>query len=234
MLQGTPIRVLVVSAKRVTRAGYRFLLEAHADITVTGEATSLVDAFGTVDGIPTDVVVVDTDDDLMCIAHQCQAAMRRRKEHPPTLVLVDRVGEHPHDALGSGVRGVLPNQSSPDEIASAVRLVAAGCMLTSSVAEARPAGGLTTWRPLVSAPETHTDLEQLTRREADVLRLIARGLSNAEISAELFVSESTVKSHVQHLLNKLDLRNRVHAVIYAYEIGIVRARPASLKAVAAP
>lgn len=232
MPQGTPIRVLVVSDKGVTRAGYRFLLEAHPDITVAGEATRLTEGVGTLDGTPPDVVVVDTHDDVMDVAHQCRAATGPRSAHPPTLVLVDQVREHLQDALRAGVRGVLLNRSSPDQIASAVRLVAAGYLLTSSVEEARHADGPTAWRPPPCDPEADTDLEQLTRREAEILRLIARGMSNAEISAELFVSESTVKSHVQHLLNKLDLRNRVHAVIYAYEIGIVRVHPAPPKAVA--
>ncbi|MEO3750455.1 response regulator transcription factor [Streptomyces sp. B6B3] len=170
---------------------------------------------------------------------------RRQQGGAPILVVLDRFEEDSaRRLLRAGARGMLLDRASPAEIVGGVRLVAAGYALVLPPSGRRgsalpPGGSRASYEARsTSAPGEPTErpengeavaccLRHLTRREADVLRLIARGLSNAEISAALLVSESTVKSHVQRMLEKLELRNRVHAVIYAYEAGLVQSDPAS-------
>lgn len=230
-MRGETIRVVVVSRKEVTRAGYRFLLDAQPDLIVVDDAPDIAEVMGGPQASQPDVVVFDTGDGLD--VSSSRRALNRSASAARILALVDQRRPLPHDTLGDGVRGVLLSQSTPEQIAAAVRLIAADYTLSSlpqGVEQAQ--AGSVVCRPEGEDGPAEADLAHLTRREADVLRLLARGLSNAEISAALFVSESTVKSHVQHLLTKLELRNRVHAVIYAYEIGLMRAQPQRLAAAA--
>lgn len=212
-------RILVVNEKTVTRAGYRSLLESNEDLKVAGDAADIGNAVDSIGELQPDLVILDATTDSLDTAGVRRLTAQGPGKPPPVLVLVDRVDERVYRLPQFGVRGLLLNQSSPEQIVSAVRLVAAGYALF--LPNGMPADHVP---PVMreEEPAVGVCLGHLTRREADVLQLIARGLSNAEISAALFVSESTVKSHVQRMLDKLDLRNRVHAVIYAYEIGMVR------------
>ncbi|MGW6056117.1 response regulator transcription factor [Streptomyces sp. NPDC055189] len=214
MQQGKTIKILVVSERSVVRAGYRALLESCPDLDVVGEAESVSQAIQLSAVKSPDIAMVDSESYAIDVtAIRRMVALQKARF---TLMLVDSIDQRVRQLPDVGVDGILLNQSNSDMICAALRIIAAGYSLIS------PARARETESTL-SAVTDGSDLEHLTRREADVLRLIAQGMTNAEISAELSVSESTVKSHVQHMFNKLDLRNRVHAVIFAYEIGIVRA-----------
>lgn len=206
------------------------LFEGNSDLVVVGDAGDTQHAVRSVSGLRPDVVVLDWHSQALdAVEIVRRMTVEAPGTAPPVLVLIDEFDERVHRLLRAGVRGLLLNQSTPAEIVSAVRVVAAGYALLlpgsgrggfdQAPADAAAAAG----EGDDGRRSGHVYRGCLTPREADVLRLIARGCSNAEISSVLFVSESTVKSHVQRMLDKLELRNRVHAVIYAYEVGMVRA-----------
>ncbi|MEV0263613.1 response regulator transcription factor [Streptomyces sp. NPDC050617] len=216
------MRILVISDRTVIRAGYRMLFEGKPDLEVSGDAGDMSQIKNSVDGLRPDVVVIDSETNSLDTAEVIRF-LGAAVPSAPALVLVGEFDDQVQRLLRAGARGLLLNRSSPAEIVAAVRLVAAGYSLLFPCRGRR----LVDWSAPVDGEEKEKGpgrerLGRLTRREVDVLRLIARGCSNAEIADVLFVSESTVKSHVQRMLDKLDLRNRVHAVIYAYEIGMVR------------
>ncbi|MEU7043569.1 response regulator transcription factor [Streptomyces varsoviensis] len=214
------MRILVISDRTVIRAGYRMLFEGKPDLEVSGDAGDMPQIENSVNGLRPDVVVIDSETNSLDAAEVIQF-LGAAVPSAPALVLVGEFDDQVQRLLRAGARGLLLNRSSPAEIVAAVRLVAAGYSLLFPCRGRR----LVDWSVPADGEEKGPGRERLgrlTRREVDVLRLIARGCSNAEIADVLFVSESTVKSHVQRMLDKLDLRNRVHAVIYAYEIGMVR------------
>lgn len=215
------IRVVVVDDQHVVRDGFRTILDAHPDITVVGEAANGVDAVEVAQREQPDVVLMDI---RMPVLDGIEAT--RRLAGPevadPTRVLVLTtfdLDDYVYEALRAGASGFLLKDATRDELIHAVRVVAAGDALLAPTVTKRLISDFVR-RP---AP-VHLDvrrLDVLTSREREVLDLIARGMSNAEIAAVLIVGEATVKSHVAHLLMKLDLRDRVQAVILAYEMGIV-------------
>ncbi|MEZ0090319.1 response regulator transcription factor [Streptacidiphilus sp. EB129] len=222
----------------VSRMGLRLLLEAEPDLQVIGEVTEFHEADAAVARLSPQVVVADAHAEADAAA--ALQAFRRLARHPRgsgvrLVALVHELDESVPLWQAAGAHGVITGQSSPGQIVAAVRMVAAGYRLltpepspaagTSSPGSTPAAGQAAAPAPLATgAPfEEELALNGVTPRERDMLQFIARGFSNAEISEALFLSESTVKSHVQHMLDKLDLRNRVHAVIYAYEKGMVRA-----------
>lgn len=222
-------RILVVDDRTVTRAGYRTLFKGKSDLDVVGDAADIKQAVNYAVGLRPDVVVVDSHPSSFDAAEMIKRiGAEVQEDPPPVLILVDEFDERIRRLLRAGARGILLSRSTPDEIVSAVRLVAAGYTLLFPRCGLEPVDGGPAPSGDPRDAEGDAVLGRLTPREADVLRLIARGCSNAEISAALFVSESTVKSHVQRMLDKLELRNRVHAVIYAYKIGIVHAGTPSL------
>ncbi|MFE7117707.1 LuxR C-terminal-related transcriptional regulator [Streptomyces sp. NPDC057654] len=222
------MRILIISDRTVIRAGYRMLFEGKPDLEVSGDAGEMSQIEKSVAALRPDVVVIDSETNSLDAAEVIRF-LGAAVPGAPALVLVGEFDDQVQRLLRAGARGLLLNRSSPAEIVAAVRLVAAGYSLLFPCRGRR----LVDWSAPAPAPADGEEkgnekepgrerLGRLTRREVDVLRLIARGCSNAEIADVLFVSESTVKSHVQRMLDKLDLRNRVHAVIYAYEIGMVR------------
>jgi DNA-binding NarL/FixJ family response regulator len=170
------------------------------------------------------VVIVDALDEVPDVPLAIQQLITGCAEgRPKILALVQSLERCAPHWQAAGAKGVLDSQASPERIIAAVRMIAAGYRLvipTAGTAAPAPAVPVDPPRPETSGIDLVTS--GITRRERDVLQLIIRGYSNAEISEALFLSESTVKSHVQRMLDKLALRNRVHAVIYAYEKGIVR------------
>ncbi|OEV03290.1 response regulator transcription factor [Streptomyces oceani] len=215
--QGKPIRVLIVSDRSILRAGYRTLLESSPDFKVIDEAENIAQAIKVSAAKSPDIAMLDSGSYAMDLAAIRRMVALQGARY--TLMLVESINQHTRQLPGIGVDGVLLNQSSSEMICAALRMIAAGYTLIS------PAGAPRVESNTVTTVQDTGHLELLTHREVDVLRLIAQGLTNAEISAELSVSDSTVKSHVQNMFNKLELRNRVHAVIFAYEIGIVTAQP---------
>ncbi|WP_245160262.1 response regulator transcription factor [Blastococcus sp. CT_GayMR20] len=214
------IRVLLADDQAMVRAGFRLILSAEPDITVVGEAADGTQAVAAARRLRPDVTLMDV---RMPRMDGIDATRRLAAEDPPlTRVVVLTtfdVDAHVYDALRAGASGFLLKNAPPEELVEAIRLVAAGGALLDPAVTRRvieefarsPAPG-----PVPVAVTT------LTEREREVLQLVAQGLSNAEIAATLFVSEATVKTHVARLLGKLDLRDRVQAVVYAYERGLVR------------
>jgi DNA-binding NarL/FixJ family response regulator len=218
------IRVVVVDDQPIVRAGFQTILDAQPDIDVVGEAADGVESVATVERLRPDVVVMD----IRMPELDGIAATRRitaLDASPPTRVLVLTtfdVDDYVYEALRAGASGYLLKDATRDELVNAVRTVADGDALLAPSVTRRLV------EEFVRRPEPASrdvaELDVLTPRERDVLEQLARGRSNAEIAQHLFVGEATVKSHVAHVLTKLQLRDRIQAVILAYELGIVRAQ----------
>jgi len=217
------LRVVVADDQALVRAGFRMILEANG-IEVVAEAADGAEAVEAARRLRPDVVLMDI---RMPGMDGIEATRRLAAEDgaggPPVRVLVLTtfdLDDHVYDALQAGASGFLLKDVSREELVAAVRVVAAGEALLAPSVTRRLLAEFARQRP--AARPTPAALEALTPREQDVLRLLARGLSNAEIAAQLVVGEATVKSHVAHVLMKLDLRDRIQAVIVAYEMGLVR------------
>jgi DNA-binding NarL/FixJ family response regulator len=213
------IRVLLADDQAMVRAGFRMILESEPDIEVVGEAANGEQATAATRRLRPDIVLMD----IQMPGEDGLSATRRISDSPDLLSRVVILttferDEYVFDALRSGASGFLLKNAPPEELVHAVRVVAAGDALLAPSVTRRIIEQFTQ-RPV--RPELGTQLESLTRREREVLVLLARGKSNAELAACLFVSEGTVKTHVSSLLSKLGLRDRVQAVVLAYESGLV-------------
>ncbi|MFI1093983.1 LuxR C-terminal-related transcriptional regulator [Streptomyces sp. NPDC020917] len=224
-MQEEAARVFLVDSRAVSRVGLSVLLGREAGLDVVGAAADPASALSSLARLSPDVVIIDSQDLEPCSSAEMRLLIGGVADvNPKVLAIVPRLDRVAHCWQTAGSWGVLDNRASPERIVAAVRMISAGYRLVVPHCEGEerkadePA-------EVVQAGLSEPDLEAvgITRRERDVLELIIRGYSNAEISEALFLSESTVKSHVQRMLEKLALRNRVHAVIYAYEKGIVRA-----------
>jgi DNA-binding NarL/FixJ family response regulator len=212
------IRVVVADDQGMVRSGFTVLLNAQPDIEVIGEAVNGREAITQAADLRPDVILMDV---RMPVLDGLQATREigTLPDPPKILVLTTfDLDDYVYEALRSGASGFLLKDASANELADAVRLVAAG--------DAMLAPGVT--RRLIAefarmgAPRgPNRRLEGLTERESEVLALVARGLSNAEIAERLFVAEQTVKTHVSRILMKLGLRDRTQAVVLAYETGLV-------------
>jgi DNA-binding NarL/FixJ family response regulator len=215
-----PIRLLVVDDQELVRAGFRLLLEQPEDLVVVGEAEDGPGALAAVRATRPDVVLMDVRmprmDGIVATRELLAALPQTRVIVLTTFDLDDYV----YGALRAGASGFLLKSAPPETLIRAIRTVAAGDALLD------PAVTRRVIERLSSLPEDGLrpppELARLTEREREVLGLMARGLSNAEIAGTLVVSEATVKTHVARVLAKLQLRDRVHAVVYAYEHGICR------------
>ncbi|MFC9393144.1 response regulator [Streptomyces sp. NPDC057027] len=215
------IKVLLVDDEPLVRAGLRAVLEAQPDIEVVGEAADGAAVVPLVRSLRPDVVAMDVRMPLMD-GIEATSAVLRTVDAPPKILVVTTFenDEYVYGALRAGADGFLLKRARPAEIVHAVRLVAEGdsLLFPSAVRELAAAYGQE--RGSTEARETLARAG-LTDREEDVLRLMARGLSNAEIAARLVVGTETVKSHVSSVLAKLGARDRTQAVIAAYESGFV-------------
>jgi DNA-binding NarL/FixJ family response regulator len=214
------IRVLVVDDQALVRGGFRSILETQADIEVVGEAEDGQDAVEQVARNAPDVVLMDIRMprlDGIAATSAIVAAAR-----PPKVLILTTfdLDDYVYGALRAGASGFLLKSAPPRELADAIRTVASGDALLAPEITRRLI------EDYVSRPRRALELDvafdRLTPREAEVLLLIARGLSNAEIAARLYLSEPTVKTHVTRVLAKLHVRDRVHAVVLAYESGLVQ------------
>ncbi|NBE54743.1 response regulator [Streptomyces boluensis] len=215
-----PIRVLIADDQMMVRQGFTVLLNAEPDIEVVGQAVDGVDAVAKVAELAPDVVLMDI---RMPELSGIEATRRVVASGAPVKVLVLTtfdLDEYVYEALRAGASGFLLKDASADQLAEAVRVVAAGDALLAPGITRR----LITEFARLGAPRAPTKgrLAGLTERETEVLALIAQGLSNAEIAAQLVVAEQTVKTHVGRILVKLALRDRTQAAVFAYESGLVR------------
>ncbi|MGW4540991.1 response regulator transcription factor [Streptomyces chartreusis] len=216
-----PVTVLLVDDEPLVRAGLRAVLEAQPDIEVVGEAADGAAVIPLVRQLRPDVVAMDVRMPLLDGIEATRAVLRTVDEPPKILVVTTfENDEYIYEALRAGADGFLLKRARPAEIVHAVRLVAEGesllfpASVRQLVAQYGDDGGN-------RAARAQLERSRLTEREAEVLRLMARGLSNAEIAARLVVGTETVKSHVSAVLAKLGARDRTQAVITAYESGFV-------------
>ncbi|MFI7063216.1 response regulator [Kribbella sp. NPDC050124] len=216
------IRVLVVDDQEMVRAGFTALLNAQPDLEVVGQAGDGAEAVGLAAELQPDVILMD----VRMPGMDGLAATRRiltadADQHPRVIMLTTfDLDDYVYAALRAGASGFLLKHSTPDELANAVRVVAAGDALLAPSVTRRLVEDFARVQPVVPITPVH-----LTPRETDVLRQVARGLSNRQIAAELVLAEQTVKTHVSNILTKLDLRDRAQAVVYAYEAGVVSPGP---------
>ena len=217
-----PIRLVVVDDQGMIRAGFRSLLDAEPDLEVVGEAATGLEALEVVRRLRPDVTLMDIRmPELDGIAATRQLAAEGAETRVLVLTTFD-LDEYVFEALRAGASGFLLKDAPADELAAAIRVVAAGDSLLAPSVTRRVIDafvGRAPSRPAHAVPDEA--LGRLTPRELEVLGLMARGLPNLAIAERLFVSEATTKTHVSNVLAKLGLRDRVHAVVFAYEAGLV-------------
>jgi DNA-binding NarL/FixJ family response regulator len=212
------VRVLIADDQSLVRAGFRLVLENHPDLEVVGEASNGHEAVHSTGRLQPDVVLMD----IRMPELDGIAATRQITARHPTRVLVLTtydLDEYVYDALQAGASGFLLKDTPPGQLADGIRAVAAGEALLAPSVTRRLIEEFARIGP--SPRGGPSELDELTPRETEVLRLLARGLSNAEIAATLVLGETTVKTHVAHVLGKLGLRDRVQAVVLAYESGLI-------------
>ena len=211
-------RVLIADDQALMRGGFRMIVDAEDDLEVVGEAIDGADAVRRYEALTPDVVVMDV---RMPTMDGIEATRRITAVDPPGRVLILTtfdLDEYVFDALRAGASGFLLKDRPPEELVGAIRLVARGEALLAPSVTRRLIERFATLPPEPAPPR---GLEELTDREREVLVLMARGRSNAEIAGDLFVAETTVKTHVGRVLHKLGLRDRAQAVVLAYETGLV-------------
>ena len=212
------VRVLLVDDQAVVRAGLATILSAHDDLEVVGEASDGIEAVAAVRRLDPDVVLMDVRMPRMDGIEATRAVVASGSRARICMLTTYGLDEFVYDAMRAGACGFLLKTDPPERIVEGIRLVSRGepVLSASTMGQVltRFAAGV---RP---HPDAGTVLEGLTVRERDVYRLVARGLSNREIAEELVLGEGTVKSHVAHVLTKLDLRDRIQIVIHARDHGV--------------
>ena len=216
------ISVVVVDDQELVRTGFRVILNAEPDIEVVGEASNGREAIGIVARMSPDVVLMDIRMPVLDGLAATRHIVADPEMRPRVIILTTfDLDEYVYDALRSGASGFLLKDGPADQLLGAVRVVARGdALLAPQITRRLIAEFSQRTRPLMEREQ----LKTLTPRELEVLQLVARGLSNAEIADALHVAETTVRTHVARVLAKLDLRNRVQAVVLAYEAGLIRPR----------
>ncbi len=215
------IRVLLADDQALVRSGFRMLIEAEDDLRVVGEAADGAQAIAQLRRTPADVVLMDI---RMPVLDGVEATRQIVEEGLSTRVLVLTtfdLDEYVFSALKAGASGFMLKDARPEDLLNAIRTVAVGEAVIAPSATRRLLDQVVATLPTGSA-EMDARLESLTDREIEVLSEIAAGATNAEISAKLFMAEGTVKTHIGRLLSKLQCRDRVGLVLFAYESGLVR------------
>ena len=215
------IRVLLVDDQDLVRAGFAMVLGSQPDLTVAGEAADGAAAIRLAREVPADVMVMDVRmpglDGVAATREICQAA-----ERPRVLILTTfDLDEYAFAALRAGASGFLLKSAPPEEFLYAIRSIHEGDSVVAPSTTRRLIGRFLPHLPHTEGTPDHKDLAELTAREHEVLTEVGSGLSNVEIAALLHISEATVKTHVGHIMAKLGLRDRIQAVVYAYETGLI-------------
>ena len=218
------IRVIVVDDQALVRRGFCLMLDAEPDIEVVGEAGDGQEAIAVARRERPDVVLMDIRMPVLDgVAATAALAGPEAVGDVKVLILTTfDLDEYVYDAIRAGASGFLLKDTPPEELAAAVRVVARGEALLAPSVTKRLIAELATMPSPTATPEPPDELSRLTEREHEVLVLMAKGLSNHEIAERLYVSDTTVKTHVGRVLMKLGLRDRVQAVVLAYELGVVR------------
>ena len=212
----TPLRIVIADDQPMMRAGFKTVLESTGDMVVVAEASTGEEAVSAATEHAPDVVLMDIRMPVM----DGIEATRRLPRQRVLILTTFGLDEYIIDALRAGASGFLLKDAPTQEVVAAVRAVAAGDAVLSAAVTRQLLDQVARRLP-AAVSQLPDGLVALTDREREVLRLLAAGLSNAEIAAALVLSEATVKSHVSHLLGKLGLRDRVQAVIYAYETRLI-------------
>jgi len=216
------VAVLIVDDQALVRTGLRMVLELEPDIDIVGEAADGEQAVTVAAETNPDVILMDVRMPHMDGLEATRRIVRGREQGPRVLILTTfDLDQYVYEALLAGASGFVLKDIPPEQLVEAIRVVAHGDALLSPTITRRLIEEFVR-RPPDAAHPPPRELEQLTPREAEILRFVARGLSNAEIAAQAFVSEPTVKTHIARILMKLGLRDRVQVVVYAYEHGLAK------------
>ncbi len=216
------LKILMVDDQALMRTGFRMIMEAEPDLEVVGETADGLQAVELANRLRPDVVLMDIRMPRMDGVEATRRLAGSDLSDPLRVLVLTTfdLDEYVYGALRAGASGFLLKDTPPDQLIHAIHVVAAGDALLAPAVTRRLITEFAS-RPNPSAPAA-AQLATLTARELEVLTLLARGLSNAEIAAQLVVGETTVKTHVGHILMKLQLRDRVQAVVLAYEHGLIR------------
>jgi DNA-binding NarL/FixJ family response regulator len=215
------IRVLIADDQSMVRAGFRMLLGGEDGIEVVAEASNGLEAVEKAERFDPTVVLMDIRMPELDGLEATRRILATDSDARILILTTFDLDEYVYEALRAGASGFVLKDDPPEQLIAAVRTVSAGDALLSPTITKRVIREFAR----IPRPSPPKELDDLSERERDVFRLIARGLSNAEIGQELYISETTVKTHVTHILQKLDLRDRVQAVVLAYQAGFFEPEP---------
>jgi DNA-binding NarL/FixJ family response regulator len=214
------LRILIADDQALVRAGFKMILDAEDDLDVVGEAADGAEAVELARRLKPDVVLMDIRMPELDGIEATRRVVALDGERPVRVLMLTTfdLNEYVYEALRAGASGFLLKDVPPEQLAAGIRIIAQGEALLAPSITKRLIQEFAAAAPVATTPPK--GLDELTARELEVFQLVARGLSNAEIAAELIVSETTVKTHVARVLMKLGLRDRVQAVVLAYESGV--------------
>jgi DNA-binding NarL/FixJ family response regulator len=220
------VRIVLADDEQLVRAGFRLILESEPELEVVGEAANGAEAVELVTTLDPDVVLMDIQMPEMdgLEATRRIAALGRAETSRVLILTTFEVDEYVYEALRAGASGFLLKRTPAADLIAGIRVVAGGDALLAPSVTRRLIDQFA-HRPAETRREIKS-LDEITEREREVLALVARGLSNAEIAEQLVLSEGTVKTHIKHIFGKLDLRDRTQAVILAYDAGLVEPKGA--------
>jgi DNA-binding NarL/FixJ family response regulator len=213
--------VLIADDQALVRAGFRLILEAETDLEVVGEAADGYEAVAAAQRLLPDVVLMDVRMPGLDGIEATRRLVDGKCSAKILMLTTFDMDEYVYESLRAGASGFLLKDVPPEQLVTGIRAIASGEALLASSVTRRMIEEFVR-RPPNAARSAPPELERLTAREREVLVLMARGMSNAELAKEFVVSEATVKTHVAHVLAKLGLRDRVQAVVFAYESGVIR------------
>jgi DNA-binding NarL/FixJ family response regulator len=213
------LSVLIVDDQALVRAGFRMILDAEEDIEVAGEAADGAAAVEEAKRLAPDVILMDVRMPQVDGIEATRRVLANGTDTKVVMLTTFDMDEYVYDALRAGASGFLLKDVPPEQLVAGIRAVARGDALLAPSVTRRVIEEFVR-RPPSSVRTLPAEVAELTARELEVLKLVAKGLSNSEIAKELFVSETTVKTHVAHVLTKLGVRDRVQAVVLAYECGL--------------